>query len=140
MIDKDELLAKAGRARDKAKELYDDLVKGHLVGEEIGEERRRFLDERSKCLAEANKLELEYVSNLPLIVEGFPVVGDSEGWIGCPDFGEGYNYNWYQNVLEILGANEGKYLRVTIEEIGIDDRKKCGSCQDRFKCFTNRNE
>ncbi len=47
----------------------------------------------------------------------------------------GIEYDRSQDITAILKANKKKYLRITIEELDIED-SKCNTCDKRFICLT----
>ncbi len=103
---------------------------------------------------------------LPIIVEGFvesyeDVVDETERglikevvtYLGCPIFDlkpappgwrrlrpGNVTYNMRNDISHILAENHGKFLRITIEAIGIGSGADCEACNDRFRCLTTKME
>jgi hypothetical protein len=106
---------------------------------------------------EAGRLTDELVKILPVTFEGYLGVDDEEvdrdehgsiretlHYVGCPNLKDP-NSRAYgivdcdgDTITEVLKANAGKFVRITIETVDIDCRKKCENCQERFKCFTTK--
>ncbi len=118
-----------------------DTVKKKLTK---AERRRKTLFDRAKALR---------VNGLPLAVEGY--YDSLNGAFGCPYKDEGNkseDYEDEENTFEVdldhpftaeldeILSEElvGKYLRLTIEEIPVDERKRCEKCSRRFECLTKR--
>ncbi len=99
---------------------------------------------------------------LPIVVEGFVesyenVVDETERgiimevitYLGCPIFNQkpallgwqrfglgNVTYNLSNDISHILAENHGKFLRITIEAIGVGSGADCDTCKERFRCLT----
>jgi hypothetical protein len=119
-----------------------DTVKKKLTK---AERRRKTLFDRAKALR---------VNGLPLAVEGY--YDSLNGAFGCPYKDEGDksedSYEDEENTFEVdlehpfsVELDEllpeglvGKYLRLTVEEVPVEERKRCEKCSRRFECLTKR--
>ena len=81
--------------------------------------------------------EVRDITDAPIQLEGFVGFGEDNMFIGCPDGRGDIDYKWYNDLSEILYANRSRYIKITIEAPNVADRR-CGSCRERFKCFTSR--
>ncbi len=107
---------------------------------------------------------IQHEVTLPITVEGFvesyrDVIDETERglimevvtYLGCPIFDlkpapPGWSrlrpgnvtYNMSNDISHILAENHGRYLRITIEAIGIGDGAECEECSERFKCLTTK--
>ncbi len=111
---------------------------------------------KSQLMREKVCLESRLDKVLPITFEGFlgedeeqvdqnehGIVNEVYHWLGCPSLDEGkwqksITYNRQQDITEILKANSGRLLRVTIEAVEIGDGEKCPTCTKRFQCLTTR--
>ena len=97
------------------------------------------------------ELKDQILAKLPVRIEGFLACdveevdyADNErtmeltSYLGCPVFSrpDVIQYDEFADLTEIFRCNEGKYLRITIEE--ISPKTRCNFCEDRFKCYTAR--
>jgi hypothetical protein len=67
-------------------------------------------------------------------------------YLGCPQLKNGSPfrqkginvlYDDASDVVKILTAHKGQYLRVTIEALSIEEREDCKVCDLRFQCLTS---
>ena len=104
-------------------------------------EKRRY-----SLLEKAKKLR---VNGLPITLEGF-FDGDNDA-IGCPSTGKQNEFDDETEIFEVDLSNPfttelydvfdkliGKYIRIKIEEVPVDDRMRCVKCARRFECMTTR--
>lgn len=107
---------------------------------------------------EKQRIEHEYRSNLPVVLEGYAAENEEEvdsdergvlvqiySFLGCPYLDnkrrqlDTIKYDGLRDLSEIIREHDGKFLRITIEQVDdLNDRKRCQDCELRFKCLTTR--
>lgn len=107
---------------------------------------------------------IQHEVELPVVVEGFvetykDVIDETERglirelvtYLGCPIFDlkpappgwrrlrpGNVTYDMRNDISHILSENHGRFLRITVEAIGIGNGAECDACKERFKCLTTK--